>query len=66
MYLALGLGIAGVPRGFSSFRPGMSDIFLGSELGLLDGLDGGTIPNRSVSLRRRTEMWKDRDRVSQS
>jgi hypothetical protein len=35
-YLALGLGTVGVPRGFSSFRPGISDIFL--ELpGVLDG-----------------------------
>ena len=64
MYLALGLGIAGVPRGFSSFRPGMSDIFL--RWGMLDGLDGVTIPNGSVSLRRRTEVWKGRDPVSQS
>ena len=42
-YLALGLGTAGVPRGFSSFRP---DIFLG----LLGVLDGTAVANGSDAI----------------
>jgi len=45
-YLALGLGTAGVPRGFSSFRPGISDIFLG----LLGVLDGTPVANGSDAI----------------
>jgi hypothetical protein len=45
-YLALGLGTASVPRSFSSFRPGISDIFLG----LLGVLDGTAIPNGSEAI----------------
>ena len=45
-YLALGLGTEGVPRGFSSFRPGISDIFLG----LLGVLDGTPVANGSDAI----------------
>jgi hypothetical protein len=40
-YLALGLGAGGVRRGFSSFRPEISDIFLGLLGGtaVADGFD---------------------------
>ena len=55
-YLALGLGTAGVPRGFSSFRP---DIFLG----LLGVLDGTAVANGSGAVRRGTDVRNARDRV---
>jgi hypothetical protein len=49
-YLALGLGTVGVPRGFSLFPPGISDIFSG----LLGLVDRTAVPNRSGALRRGT------------
>ena len=55
MYLALGLGTAGVPRGFSSFRPGMSAIFLGLRLPAV--LDGMGVAVGSGTLRRGPEVW---------
>ena len=58
-YLALGLGIGGVPRGFSSFSPGVSDIFLG----LLGVVDWTAVANGSGTLCRGTDVRNNRDRV---
>ena len=59
LYLALGLGTAGVPRGFSSFRPGMSDIFLG----LLGRFEGMAVATGSGALPCESELCNGRDRV---
>jgi hypothetical protein len=58
-YLALGLGTAGVPRGFLSFRPRISDIFLG----LPGVLDATAVANGSGAVRRGTDVRNARDRV---